>query len=84
VPGAPFGWGTAGGSRRFTVARRNSPARPLALALACGVDYGVAAFVVKLMTADFSGGLPQLFGHWPIYALAVVGPLGFLINENAF
>ncbi len=60
----------------LTVARRNPRARPLALALACGIDYGVAAFVVKLMTADFSGGLPQLFGHWPIYALAVVGPLG--------
>jgi drug/metabolite transporter (DMT)-like permease len=21
---------------------------------------------------------------WPIYALAIVGPLGFLLNENAF
>jgi hypothetical protein len=68
----------------LTLARRNRRARPLALALACGVDYGVAAFVVKLMTADFTGGLPQLLGHWPIYALAVVGPLGFLLNENAY
>ena len=68
----------------LAVAQRNDNARPLALALACGVTYGVAAFVVKLMTADFSGGLGQVFSHWPVYALAIVGPLGFLLNQNAF
>jgi hypothetical protein len=68
----------------LAVARRSEQARPLALALACGIDYGVAAFVVKLLTADFSGGLPQVFSHWPIYALAIIGPLGFLLNQNAF
>jgi drug/metabolite transporter (DMT)-like permease len=68
----------------LAVARRHETARPLALALACGVVYGVAAFVVKLLTADFSGGPPQVFGHWPVYALAIVGPLGFLLNQNAF
>ena len=68
----------------LAVARRDENARALALALACGVDYGFAAFVVKLLTSDFSGGLPQVFGHWPVYALAIVGPLGFLLNQNAF
>jgi drug/metabolite transporter (DMT)-like permease len=68
----------------LAVAKRNDNARPLALALACGVTYGVAAFVVKLMTSDFSGGLAQVFSHWPVYALAIVGPLGFLLNQNAF
>jgi drug/metabolite transporter (DMT)-like permease len=68
----------------LAVAKRSDDARPLALALACGVTYGVAAFVVKLMTADFSGGLAQVFSHWPVYALAIVGPLGFLLNQNAF
>jgi drug/metabolite transporter (DMT)-like permease len=59
-------------------------ARPLALALACGIFYGVAAFLVKLVTAEFSGGPAAVFGHWPIYALAIVGPAGFLLNQNAF
>jgi hypothetical protein len=59
-------------------------ARPLALALACGIFYGVAAFLVKLVTADFGGGLAGLFSNWPIYALSIVGPLGFLLNQNAF
>jgi drug/metabolite transporter (DMT)-like permease len=41
-------------------------------------------FLVKLVVSDVSGGLPGLLSDWPIYALAVVGPLGFLLNENAF
>lgn len=68
----------------LAIARRNAFARPLALALACGINYGVAAFLVKLIVSDVSGGLPGLLTDWPIYALAVVGPLGFLLNENAF
>jgi hypothetical protein len=57
--------------------------RPLALALACGINYGVAAFLVKIITSGY-GGLAQLFTHWPVYALAVIAPLGFLLNQNAF
>jgi len=68
----------------IALAQRNENARPLALALGCGVTYGVAAFVVKLLTTDFSGGLAQVFSHWPVYALVIVGPLGFLLNQNAF
>jgi len=67
----------------LALARRNRRVRPLALALACGINYGVAAFLVKLITSQFSG-VPELFTTWPIYALAVVGPLGFLLNQNAF
>jgi drug/metabolite transporter (DMT)-like permease len=66
------------------VARRSDRLRPLALALACGISYGVSAFLVKLVVSDTSGGLPHIFTDWPIYALAIVGPLGFLLNENAF
>jgi len=58
--------------------------RPLTLALACGICYGFAAFLIKLVITDASGGLPHLLSHWPIYALAVVGPLGFILNQNAF
>jgi drug/metabolite transporter (DMT)-like permease len=68
----------------LAVARRSTALRPLALALACGINYGVAAFLVKLVVSDVHGGLVGLLTDWPIYALAVVGPLGFLLNENAF
>jgi drug/metabolite transporter (DMT)-like permease len=81
----PLGAGLAAGVVGcLAVAARSETLRPLALALACGINYGVAAFLVKLVVSDVSGGLVGLLTDWPIYALAVVGPLGFLLNENAF
>jgi hypothetical protein len=66
------------------VAASNPNLRPLALALACGVNYGVAAFSIKLVTTEFSGGPVMVFTNWPIYVFAVVGPLGFILNQDAF
>ncbi len=67
----------------LAVAARNPRLRPLAMALACGVNYGVAAFAVKLVTSEFSGGAAKVFTDWPIYVLAVAGPLGYLFNQYA-
>jgi len=81
----PLGAGLAAGvAGCLILARRNASLGPLALALACGICYGVSAFLVKLVVSDASGGLTGILTDWPIYALAVVGPLGFLLNENAF
>jgi hypothetical protein len=66
------------------VAARNPKLRPLALALACGVNYGVAAFAIKLVTTEFGGGPARVFTNWPIYVFAVVGPAGFILNQDAF
>ncbi len=68
----------------LAVARWNRTARPLALALACGAAYAVTDFSIKLATAEFSGGLADLFTHWPIYAVVIIGPIGFVLNQNAF
>jgi drug/metabolite transporter (DMT)-like permease len=65
------------------VAQRNTSLRPLALALACGINYGAAAFLIKIATSQ-GGGLVHLLTDWPIYALAVVGPVGFVLNQDAF
>jgi hypothetical protein len=70
--------------RCLAVAARNQNLRPLALALACGVNYGVAAFAVKPVTTEFGGGPARVFTNWPIYVLAVVGPVGFILNQDAF
>jgi hypothetical protein len=67
----------------LTVAARSPSLRPLALALACGVCYGVAAFAIKLVTSEFAGGPAQAFTNWPIYVFAVVGPAGFILNQDA-
>ena len=68
----------------LALASNNRNLRPLALALACGVNYGVAAFAVKLMTYEFSGGLPEVLSNWPFYVLAVAGPTGFILSQDAF
>jgi drug/metabolite transporter (DMT)-like permease len=67
----------------LAVARRSESLRPLALALACGICYGVSAFLIKLVVSH-TGGIAGILTDWPIYALAVVGPLGFLLNIDAF
>jgi drug/metabolite transporter (DMT)-like permease len=67
----------------LAVAARKPDLRPLAMALACGVCYGVAAFAVKLVTSEFSGGAATVFTNWPVYVLAVAGPLGYLFNQYA-
>ena len=68
----------------LAIAARNRKIQPLAVALACGVCYGVAAFSVKLVTGEFGHGPAELFTNWPIYVLLVVGPAGYLFNQYAF
>jgi hypothetical protein len=68
----------------LAVARWNRTVRPLALALGCGAAYAVTDFSIKLTTPELSRGLDDLFTHWPIYAVAIVGALGFVLNQNAF
>jgi len=65
----------------LTVARRSETLRPLALALATGICYGVSAFLVKTVVGR---GFPALLTDWPIYALAIVAPVGFILNQDAF
>jgi drug/metabolite transporter (DMT)-like permease len=68
----------------LAVAARSRTLQPLALALACGVNYGIAAFLVKLLTSQFGGGLAEVFTSWPIYLFLVVGPAGYILNQNAY
>jgi hypothetical protein len=68
----------------LVLARWNRAVRPLALALACGAAYAVTDFSIKLVTAELSHGLADLFTNWPIYAVAIIGPAGFVLNQNAF
>ncbi|HKD87499.1 MAG TPA: DMT family transporter [Streptosporangiaceae bacterium] len=78
----PLAAGLAGGvGGCLAVARRNETLRPLALALATGICYGVSAFLVKMVVER---GFPGFFTDWPIYALAIVAPVGFILNQDAF
>jgi hypothetical protein len=78
----PLAAGLAGGvGGCLAAARRSETLRPLALALATGITYGVSAFLVKMVVGR---GFPGLLTDWPIYALAIVAPVGFILNQDAF
>jgi hypothetical protein len=65
--------------------RTSGLARSLALALAAGIVYGVTAAVAKVTIGAFqSGGFVAGISDWSLWALVVLGPLGFLLNQNAF
>ncbi len=67
------------------VGQRSETLRPLGMALATGVCYGLSAFLIKLVTSEAShGGLTHVLTNWPVYALAVAGPVGFVLNQDAF
>jgi hypothetical protein len=68
----------------LALARRNRTVRPPALALACGAAFAVTDFSIKLVTPELTRGLADLFTHWPLYAVAIIGPIGFVLNQNAF
>jgi drug/metabolite transporter (DMT)-like permease len=56
--------------------------RSLPLAVATAVCYGVTAGLVRTLTSV--GFSTAIFNHWELYAVVVVGPAGFLLNQNAF
>lgn len=58
--------------------------RPLPLAVATAVCYGVIAALVRSLTSISPATAAAVLGHWQLYAVAAVGPLGFLLNQNAF
>jgi drug/metabolite transporter (DMT)-like permease len=57
--------------------------RPIWLALACGVDFGVTAFLLKLVPDTLPEGFGDPLRQWPLYVLVIVGPAGFLLNQSA-
>jgi drug/metabolite transporter (DMT)-like permease len=58
--------------------------RPLWLALACGIDFGVNAFLLKLIPNTLPAGFSDPLQQWPLYAAVIIGPAGFLLSQNAF
>ena len=58
--------------------------RPMWLALACGVDFGVTAFLLKVVPDTWPEGFGDPLRQWPLYLLLIVGPIGFLLNQDAF
>lgn len=70
----------------LTIARRSTgEARTFALAGGAGVLYGVTAGVAKLALGLLqNSGVGALLRSWPLYAVLVIGPAGFILNQNAY
>jgi drug/metabolite transporter (DMT)-like permease len=62
--------------------RMRSERRTLPLAGATAVCYGVTAGLVRSLTT--SGLNSSVWHQWELYAVVVIGPAGFLLNQNAF
>jgi hypothetical protein len=59
--------------------------RTFALAGGAGVLYGVTAGVAKIaLGLAQNDGIVALLQSWPLYAVVVIGPAGFLLNQNAY
>lgn len=64
---------------------RPGQVRSLALALGGGLLFGAGATIAKVATATFlEGGVVGVLTSWPLYAMAVVGPGGFLMTQHAY
>ncbi|MFU8871643.1 DMT family transporter [Micromonospora sp. SL4-19] len=58
--------------------------RPLPLAAAAGICYGVTAGLVSSLGLQPEEGLLAAFGHWQTYGVIVLGPFGVLLSQNAY
>jgi drug/metabolite transporter (DMT)-like permease len=65
-----------------SASRMRSERRTLPLAGATAVCYGVTAGLVRSLTT--TGLDASVWRQWELYAVVVVGPAGFLLNQNAF
>ncbi|MGI8576623.1 MAG: DMT family transporter [Nocardioidaceae bacterium] len=61
--------------------RLSHEVRALPLAGATAVCYGTTAGLVRSLTSMQVG---DLWTSWELYAVLIVGPCGFLLNQNAF
>src|SRR6185312_14061962 len=58
--------------------------RPLWLAAGCGAAFGVNALLLKIVPGTLPAGFADPLRQWPLYLMAIVTPVGFLLNQNAF
>lgn len=58
--------------------------RPMPLALAAGVCYGVTAGLISSLAFHLDESPWEVFTQWQAYAVLVLGPFGVLLSQNAY
>lgn len=61
---------------------RLTPCAGLLMGTAAGIVFGLVAGAIKAATEAWSAG--EVLSSWPAYAVCVLGPLGFLLNQRAY
>lgn len=61
---------------------RLTPWAGLLMGTAAGIVFGLVAGAIKAATEAWSAG--EVLSSWPAYAVCVLGPLGFLLNQRAY
>jgi drug/metabolite transporter (DMT)-like permease len=68
----------------FAGARSTGTRRAVLFAFTTGVLFGITAALTKAAVVLIDHHGFGAFGHWEPYALAVLGALGFVVNQRAF
>jgi drug/metabolite transporter (DMT)-like permease len=67
------------------LAGRRLPARrAAALGVITGLAFGATAALIKAVGEAFGRDADAIFTSWPLYALLLIGPVGFAVNQVAF
>lgn len=67
------------------LAGRRVPARrAAALGVVTGLTFGATAALIKAVGEAFGRDADAIFTSWPLYALLLIGPIGFAVNQVAF
>lgn len=65
-------------------ARSRHENRAIPLAIATAVFYGVTAGLIRSLVTAPIDSIGGVFTAWQLYAIVAIGPIGFLLNQNAF
>jgi hypothetical protein len=63
--------------------RGHGSRRAALLGAATGLDFGLTAVLVKVVTAAYAQGIDAVFATWQTYLILVTGPGGFFLLQNA-
>jgi drug/metabolite transporter (DMT)-like permease len=66
------------------VGRRAPAQRAAALGVITGLAFGATAALIKAVGEAFGRDADAIFSSWPLYALLLIGPIGFAVNQVAF
>ena len=66
---------------RVVACRRAGPRRSASIT---GLAFGATAALIKAVGEAFGRDADAIFTSWPLYALLLIGPIGFAVNQVAF